>query len=147
MREIVILIIGALMICACSEEPDCDLGKASNKVTINFYSIEDSTALFKKFIGVTERATDSVFYNSSDSLSSYSLNLDATRDEITYVFVASTSVDTLTLRYHTQMEWLSEECGPSFYYEQLEVVGSSFTYDLVSSIIDNAIDENIKIYN
>lgn len=147
MRDIVILSLGILMLWACGKEPDCDLGRPGSTITVNFYDSEDSTVLLKRFVGVTERSSDSVFYNSSDSLSSFSLSLDPTVDRVTYVFVSSTSVDTLTLNYTTEFEWLSEECGPSFFYDQLDVVGSSFTYDLVSTIIDDAIDENIKIYN
>ncbi|WP_456460660.1 DUF6452 family protein [Reichenbachiella sp.] len=147
MREIVILSLVILTLWACGKEPDCELGTPQSSITVNFYNSEDSTALFKKFVRVTERNSDSVFYNSSDSLSSFRLNLDPTADRLTYVFVSSTSVDTLSLSYTTELEWLSEECGPSFFYDQLDVVGSSYTYDLVSTFIDNAIDENIKIYN
>lgn len=135
------------MLWACGEEPDCNLGVAKSNVEIGFYSSEDSTQLFMKFIGVTERSTDNVFYTSEDSLTAFSLNLNPTADQLTYVFVTSTSVDTLTLGYTKRLEWLSEECGPSFLYEELDVLGSSFTYDLTSTFIDVSIDENIKIYN
>lgn len=147
MREIVILCLGLLILWSCGEEPDCDLGIPRSNVTVNFYNSEDSSAHFMKFIRVGERATDHVFYTSADSLASFELNLNPTVDQVTYVFVSSTSVDTLTLTYTSQLEWLSEECGPSLHYYELGVDGSSFTYDLVSTFIDVAIDENIQIYN
>ncbi|SMD33195.1 hypothetical protein SAMN04488029_1552 [Reichenbachiella faecimaris] len=147
MREVVIICLGILVLWACGEEPDCDLEVPENNITVNFFNREDSTQQFMEFISVTERSTDHVFYNSMDSLTSFELNLNPTVDEVTYVFVSSTSVDTLTVSYTTQLEWLSEECGPYFFYSKLDVVGSSFTYDLVSTFIDVTIDENIKIYN
>lgn len=147
MRKIVIICSGLLLLWACSEEPDCNLGVPKNKVTVNFFNTEDSSAHFMKFVRVTERSAETIFYTSADSLASFELNLNPTADHVTYVFVSSTSVDTLTLSYTAELEWLSEECGPSFFYDQLNVVGSSYTYDLVSTFIDVAINENIRIYN
>lgn len=147
MREVVIICLGILILWACGEEPDCDTGVPKNSITVKFYDSEDSTALYKEFIRVTERSSNTIFYNSSDSLQSFELNLNPNVDQLTYVFVSSTSVDTLTLSYTTQLEWLSEECGPSYFYDELHVVSSSYTFDLVSTFIDVAIDENIKIYN
>jgi len=147
MREIVILCLGIFMLWACGKEPDCALGIPRNSITVNFFNSEDSTENPMRFISVTERKSDETFYTSVDTLASFELNLNPTFEQVTYVFTSSTSVDTLTLSYTTELEWISEECGPSFFYEKLDVVGSSFTYDLVSTFIDNAIDENIKIYN
>lgn len=146
MREVVVICLLILVMWGCGEEPDCDLSTPRNNIAVNFYDSEDSTTLFKKFIGISERATDSVFYNPSDSLASYNLNLNSATSQVTYVFVSSTRVDTLTLTYDTQLEWLSDECGPSFAFENLDVLGSSFSYEIVSTFIDVAIDENIKIY-
>lgn len=147
MREVVVFCLVLLTLWSCGEEPDCDLSIPRSSIVVKFYDSEDSTALYKRFIGVTERSTDQVFYTSADTLTSFELNLDPTVEQVTYVFVSSTSVDTLTLSYSTKLKWLSDECGPSFSYEELDVVGSSYTYDLVSTFIDTAIDENIKIYN
>ncbi|MEO9806348.1 MAG: DUF6452 family protein [Reichenbachiella sp.] len=147
MREIVIVCLGLGLLWACGEEPDCDLGVPQNNIEIQFYSSEDSTAQFMKFVGVTERSTDSVFYTSKDSLSNFTLNLNPNTSQLTYVFQTATAIDTLTISYNKQLEWLSEECGPTFFYSELEVLGSSFTYDLTSKFIDVSIDENIKIYN
>lgn len=147
MREFVILCFGIIAFWACGEEPDCNLGVPASSIKVNFYNSEDSTVHFMEFIGVTEESSDQVFYTSEDSLASFELNLNATADQITYVFVSSTAVNTLTLGYTTELEWLSEECGPVFNYDNLEVISSTYTYEVASAIIDHAIDENIKIYN
>lgn len=145
MRKIVLLgLMG--MVLACAEEPDCDLGVSANSIQLNFYNSEDSTTLFRKFVRVIERDTDSIFYTSADSLASFSLNLSPYADQVTYVFQGSTSEDTITLGYTKELRWLSESCGPNYFYDELTVIGSSFTYDLSSSFIDAAIDENIKVY-
>ncbi|UXX79984.1 DUF6452 family protein [Reichenbachiella carrageenanivorans] len=147
MRETVILCFGILMLWACGKEPDCNLSVPKSSIRVNFYNEDDSTAHYMKFVGVTECSTDQIFYTSADSLASFDLNLNPEAEQVTYVFVSSTSVDTLTLSYTKELEWLSEECGPSFFYDELNVEGSSYTYELVSTFIDVSIDENIKIYN
>lgn len=147
MRKLVIVCLVFGMLWACGEEPACNLGIPQNNIEVKFYNSEDSTELFVKFIGVSERATDSVFYTSKDSLSNFSLNLNPSATQVTYLFQSATTIDTLTVRYVKQLEWLSEECGPTFFYGELDVVGSSFIYDLTSTFIDVSIDENIKIYN
>lgn len=147
MRNFLFICLGLNLLLACAEEPDCDLGVSPNSAGVKFYNKEDSTDLFVKFIGVFERGSDSIFYTSDDSLSLFTLNLNPMAEQVTYVFQSSTSVDTLTLSYVKQLEWLSETCGPSFMYGELDVIGSSFTYAVGSTFIDVSIDENVKIYN
>ena len=147
MRAIIVFCFGLILLWSCGKEPDCDLGIPRDNIAIKFYNSEDSTERIMKFLSVSERNSDQVFYTFADSASSYNLTLNPDLDQVTYVFVSSTSVDTLTLSYTSELQWLSEECGPSFYYDQLEVIGSSYTFDMVSTFIDVTIDENIKIYN
>lgn len=142
---VISLVFGVLI--ACSKEPDCTLGKPHPTIHVRFYHIEDSSARFKKFVSVKPRDSDSVFYDLQDSLSDFTLALNPAEDEVTYVFTSSTSRDTLAMRYTRQLQWLSEECGPSFFYDQLEVVGSSFRYDVASPFINTSVNENIKIYD
>lgn len=146
MRKFVLLGFVA-MLWACTEEPDCDLGVSANSIQLNFYSSEDSTALQQRFVQITERESDSIFYNSDSLLTSFSLNLSPYTNQVTYVFQNSTSEDTITLGYTKELRWLSETCGPYYFYDELTVIGSSFTYELTSSFIDVSIDENIKVYN
>lgn len=146
MRGIFIIFLALSMLVACSKEPDCTLGRSQSTINVRFYAIEDSSALFMKFLSVKPKESDSIFYKLKDSLSGFTLALNPARDQVTYVFTTATSRDTLTMHYTRQLEWLSEECGPSFSYDQLDVVGSSFKYDLASPVINTFIDENIKIY-
>ncbi|MEO9966401.1 MAG: DUF6452 family protein [Reichenbachiella sp.] len=146
MRDLIVLFCGLLLLWACSEEPDCNLDLGSNTVFVNFYDIEDSSELFLKFVQIRERSSDSTFYTSEDSLSSFAVALNPDNSTVTYVFIGSTDEDTLSLGYSKELRWISESCSPSFYYDELEVIGSSFTHELSSTTIDVSIDENIKVY-
>lgn len=145
--RILVTLLTIWMCSACGEEPDCDLEQPADEISVNFYSIKDSTELYKKFFYVGADGTDSVYYNSTDSIPNFHLKLNPSATQVQYIFLSGVSTDILTIKYTKRLEWLSEACGPSFFYDNLEIEYSTFNAHLVSSTIDNQIDENIKIYN
>jgi hypothetical protein len=141
-------ILIVLLLLACGLEPDCSLEQPHDEISVNFYAFKDSTVLIQKFFYVGAVGTDSVFYNSEDSLlSTFQLKLNPTATQVQYLFLSGISSDTLTINYDKKLKWLSEECGPSYSYENLVLAYSTFNALLTSEIIDVQIDENIKIYN
>jgi hypothetical protein len=143
-RHLFIFILGVLILLACVEEPNCELETASEEFIIKFYDEEDSTLLEVEMLRLDALGGDSIFY--ADTLDTFVLPLNPIADQVTYLFRTSSSRDTLSVKYHREIEWLSESCGSSFVFSDLEILYTTFVADLVSTQIDNTVDENISIY-
>ncbi|PIB36507.1 hypothetical protein BFP72_14415 [Reichenbachiella sp. 5M10] len=133
---------------SCKDDPDCSLEQPYDEFVIGFYDERSLELDTLRFDFVSAEGSDTILYNSEDTLSYFSFKLNPAADSVTYYFLTGVSVDTLQLTYDRDLEWLSERCGPFFNYAKLKV--AFHTFDSVSveqSAIDITVDENIKIYN
>lgn len=138
----------AVWFLSCGNEPDCDLKIPSDRVQIAFFNDEDSTVKSLDFDRIRAAGSDSILYGDGDSLSVFTVYLNPSADTVAYYFVTGVRRDTLVLSYSRELEWLSEECGPNFRYENLEVSYDSFdNLQLVEPVLDYEINENIRVYH
>ena len=144
-RHLLIFLLGISLFMACAEEPDCDLEGARDELIVKFYNEDDSAALEVEILKLEALGGDSVFYV-IDTTQTYVLPLNPIANEVTYLFRTRSARDTLSVKYKKEIEWISESCGPSYVFSELEIISTTFEADLISSQIDNSVDENISIY-
>ncbi|UXP32896.1 DUF6452 family protein [Reichenbachiella agarivorans] len=151
MRKLLLLtfqLMPLLWVISCADDPDCDQELPYDAVHVGFYDYDSLTKTELKFDLVATEGSDSLFYDRSDTLAVFKLNLNPSVDSVTYLFVTGVTIDSLKLKYSRKLEWLSEKCGPTMSYDRLEIVEHTFdSVSLVQPLIDLSVDENIKIYN
>ena len=84
-----------------------------------------------------------------DTISStFQLPLDSFHDTITYKFDKPGYSNWIKVSYISLVSILSEDCGPEFIYEQLEILGTSYDSILViDHTFHRSVEINIKVYN
>ena len=150
MRCVINLAIGFILVFlwSCANDPDCNLQVPHNEITIAFYDEETEEEKAVQFDRVKAVASDSLLYDKTDSLHSFSFVLNPAADTVKYYFITGVRRDTIVLSYQRELRWLSESCGPNLSYGHLQLVETTFeSVDLLYSQVDFSIDENIRIYN
>ncbi|MFY0625195.1 MAG: hypothetical protein JXR07_02790 [Reichenbachiella sp.] len=133
---------------ACSEDPACNQELPYDSLSIGFYDDETFEKVSIKYELILARGSDSILYDSEDSIQVFNFPMNPSAFEVTFRFVTGVRIDSIVLSYDKQLEWLSEECGPNFRYSGLSIVDHSFdSARLINSEFDLEIDENIRVYN
>lgn len=146
--DFVVLSLVLCFIGACVEEPDCDLERPYDVVNIVFYDLESGDEDLIKFDQVVVGGSDSIFYDRADTLSLFQLPLNPAADTVSFFFVTGLVRDSMVIKYDRQLDWLSEECGPFFSYDNLVLLSHSFdSLNFEQPLIDRSVDENIQIFN
>lgn len=114
----------AILFSACLDEPDC-IVTASNEVKISFEKITSDSARAVEFNSILVSGTDSVFYE-ADSVTSVIIPVNPIAFETTFRFFYESAIDTLVVSYTRQTRVISPDCGAFNYFQDLEVVFSSF---------------------
>lgn len=147
-RHFALLSLVFILIGACSEEPDCDLEQPYDVVNIVFYDLETEDEDRIKFDQVVVSGSDSIFYDRADTLSRFQLPLNPSTDTVAFFFLTGLITDSIVIKYDRKLDWLSEECGPFFSYDNLMILAHSFdSLNFEQPIIDRSVDENIQIFN
>jgi len=142
------LFVWVIFCWSCKEEPECDLEIPYNVLSIGFYDNEGFQKEKVKFDLIIATGSDSILYTNEDSLDNFSFVLNPAATEVTYNFITGVRAKSITLSYTKQLVWLSEACGPNFFYDQLTIVSHTFdSAQLIQTGFDHSINENVRIYN
>ena len=130
----------------CNTIPDCRNEIESNFVKVKFLDSADSTVLAVQFESVEAIGVSSTLY-SDTLLSAYELELNPAENSSKYTFQLDGSIDILELGYNRHVSIISEECGPKFSYDNLEIITHTFdSVAITSSNVDRTLAEHIEIY-
>jgi hypothetical protein len=114
----------AIIAISCLSEPDCyQLNNFETGITFNVlgFGSDPDTLLYLYVTG-----TDSTFYK-REAGPNFELPLNPRVNEITYAFLwLDGSQDTLMLRYSSQIQFVSPDCGQRYVFGNLSAVYSTF---------------------
>ncbi|MGL1885645.1 MAG: DUF6452 family protein [Reichenbachiella sp.] len=131
----------------CSDAPDCEQELPSDSLNVVFYDNDSFEIARFKFERIIAVGANSVFYDSGDSLSSFSLQLNPSSDTVDYLFITGVTQDILSIKYVRKMDWLSEDCGPNMGYSGVKIISTTFdSVNVINGTIDELVNENIQIY-
>jgi hypothetical protein len=120
---------------SCLEEPEC-IGLNNNVVGISFINLDkeasDSVSFDSLFIDarkVIYIAKDPVTFTADDAdttiiLSTMTLPLNYFQQQTRFVFGFGDNMDTLTLNYKSQAQFVSEDCGERYVISELTADGT-----------------------
>lgn len=137
------LLILALMTAACLDEPDCYLLN-NHVIGISFKKLDDSST---DTVSVTAFGTISpplLFFAGDTTFSRLFLPLNYFQNQTAYLFENPEGVETLTLGYISQPQFVSENCGEKFVVSKLRVL--EHTFDSVRLITDTPTREATTIH-
>jgi len=124
----------------CLNEPDC-LITSTNLVKISFKKSNNSARKIL-FNEITISGLDNDKKYQTDSVTSIQLPVTPAEGDITFTFSFESRVETLRLKYDTQTEIISPECGAFVNYINLDVADTSFE---VVEILNNRLTLNAPV--
>ena len=140
------LLLGILVILfsACLDEPDC-IVTSSSQVKISLRKILVDSAREVEFTNILVSGTDTVFYE-NDSVTTVVLPVNPNANETMFRFFYESKVDTLILSYTRQTRVISPGCGAFNYFQELDIVFSSFPKaTVVNSQLSTSTAANVTI--
>jgi len=140
------LLLGILVILfsACLDEPDC-IVTSSSQVKISLRKILVDSAREVEFTNILVSGTDTVFYE-NDTVTSVVLPVNPNANETMFRFFYESKVDTLILSYTRQTRVISPGCGAFNYFQELDIVFSSFPKaTVVNSQLSTSTAANVTI--
>lgn len=133
-----------ILFSACLDEPDC-IVTASSQVNISLRKILVDSARAVEFTSILVSGTDSVFYE-NDSVTSVMLPVNPNATETMFRFYYESKIDTLILSYTRQTRVISPGCGAFNYFQDLDIVFSSFPLaTVVNSQLSTSTAANVTI--
>ena len=150
LKTILLILVSVLFGTSCAEDPECTQEVPYDFFTVVFYDKNDYEAKNVKFDFILNSDSTLVYekQDSSETLSAIRFQLNPNADTSEYYFFTGVKADTLQVIYSRELEWLSTECGPNFFYDGLDGVSETFdSINVVQTIIDASVDENIRLYN
>jgi hypothetical protein len=123
---------------SCLDEPDC-FSLNNNFVQIAFKKLADGTADALKFSTIEtknkEGATINIKTYEGQTASTVNLPLDYLTNETTYIFRHSDTVtDTMTMKYVSKIQFVSDSCGQRFVLSNLSVVKRDTAFTTLDSV-------------
>lgn len=113
-----------LLFSACLDDPDCVV-TSTNIVRISLKKIDSDSAQTIKFSRITVSGTDSIFHQ-GDSVSFVSLPINPGTTETKFKFFYGLKIDTLVVTYGRTVKLVSPPCGAFAFYQNLNVLSTSF---------------------
>jgi len=110
---------------SCLNEPDCY--QLNNNTVVIFFKIIGGGNDAVQLISVQSPDTDSIFEASTES--KIVLPLNPKTEQTLYTLQGTDDTNTLVFGYKRQVQFVSEECGERYYYQDLNVL--SHDYDSV----------------
>ena len=133
---------------SCLNEPDCY--QLNNDTVVIYFKIIGGGNDVYQLTSIHSPDTDSIFY-SNITVSTIALPLNPKTEETFYTLHGVEGDDTLNFGYKRQVQFVSEECGERYYFQNLDVL----EHDFDSVRIVNAIPtptplpsgaKNVEIY-
>lgn len=121
-----------LVTAACLDEPDC-FQLNNDIIGISFKKLEDSTTDTVAVLGLGTLEPPLLF-SGDTTLSRLNLPLNYFEDETAFFFQTEETMHVLRLRYVSQAQFVSENCGEKFVLSGLRV--EEHTFDSVRLVRD-----------
>ncbi|HEX6891344.1 MAG TPA: DUF6452 family protein [Chryseolinea sp.] len=117
---------------SCLNEPDCY--QLNNDTVVIDFKIIGGGGDVVQLIGVQSPESDVIFYGDT-TVSSIPLPLNPKMEETIYTFQGADGGNTLQFGYKRQVQFVSEECGERYYFQDLNVLEHDFdSVRIVNSI-------------
>lgn len=137
----------ALSVVACQAVPDCDQESSYTLFKIKLYDKDSLWIERVEYDSIKAVGSDSLFFTSADSLSTYSLEVNSSKESSTFLFYSSLNVDSVSIAYDREVKIPFAECGPSFIVSNISITKSTFDSTiLTNNLLNINIAENIEVY-
>jgi len=124
MKKVTWFVFLSIIAISCLNEPDCY--QLDNDEIGLVFSVMEFGEDIDTLRDIRISSTESVFYPNT-IISAVLLPLNPNLDELEYIFQwENGSIDTLLLRYKSQIQYVSEDCGQRYVFNNLNPVSSSF---------------------
>ncbi len=137
------------VIYSCAEDPECTQEIPYDRIIITFYDKNEFEPEAAEFNIITN--SDTILHVDLDSAQEFDavqLQLNPNSDTSRFTFLTGARTYHVEVSYTRELQWLSAECGPNFFFDNLSVISHTFdSANTVNSSIDASINENIRLYN
>ena len=132
---------------ACNDQEDCTVDANFDQMRVQFFDFDALEVRLIKFDSIKAVNSDSLFFTDEDSLSVFSLSLSPFEENATFLFYSPTQTDSLEIQYKVQYSIISEICGPTTSYSQLNLIYHTFdSASVVNTFFDTNLTANIEVY-
>src|SRR5688572_25649520 len=134
-----------LMLGSCLEEPDC-LNMNNGLLNITFRKMFDGKTDTVAFVGIQPLNSDSVFYPYTFA-TAIALPLNPYISQTQYSFQSAYQNQFLLLDYHTDIQFVSEDCGTRYSFTDLEFSDHNFdSVKIITTFLPTNGSPNLEVY-
>lgn len=149
-KTIYILMLSSIFIISCEKDDICTQNPITPNLILRLYDIENTTTLKSvSNLSVWVTGKDSIYKN--ESTDSIVLPINSESTETIYNLYDGTNINTFTISYTPEVDYVSRSCGFRVIYNDVEFTSNHTWITFISpeklSTIDNQTAAHVKIFH